>query len=878
MKKAVVTLISLVVLVGLFSVFFVSDAAAVDFTFTAAFPAGAKEGETFTISVNLSTKQTINGYMFTIQTDDSAVALISELNEGVQGEMLTKATMRSVNRDTSDNRKIVVTAGTLMETQGYTGSGTVVTLQYRAKKTLSATELQNAFTFTPTPANILKWVSGKSLGQPATHTFVYDIPKADLTELNQAIAKAEALKKTDYTFTSYRAMLSALEEAKVYQTGTHYADEQATISAKTKALSDKIQALKKTYATALEAAIQKAEGLAKKDYTPASYAKLSEAIANGKAEKKKADAWNTTDENILAATSAIETAISNLQKSEYKKLEELVATAKTIVRDEYTETSFNEFSDALSDAQQLLKNTSAAENDCTAAAETLSELMKKLRFRLADSIDEVKTYLDTSKYSTASLKTLRNAIAAAEKVLASSSAKKADRDKQITALKKAISGLEQSPAIPLRAKIEEANMLSAKDYSATSFKKLTDAIATAEERLKNGASDDLLNASIKAISNAINALEEAPRAALTRRLAEIAGKYSEKDYSTDSYRAFAEAEAAAKERIADENAKDSDLLKALSNLNLAIDNLAPKPSGILKELLAQAEAYPENRYSKDSFLALTQAIQNAKRLLEDEQASDADLESAANEIRNAIDNLQTFLLDVIAEAEAYDAAIYTEKSYRPLSDALAKAKKMLTDPTVEDEQRFEIAQTIRDAIEALVLTEREQLRRTLEQAEATDLSDKTNASIKIFREALLRAKAVFGDDTATGLAIKEACDALRAAWNGLELSVRKTLKTEWQDAQTIPLERYTEESGAALTKAMENAEAVLRKEDATEEEYEDALKSLREAVSGLTEPVKNASPDIHALLFVIGAESVIILCCFVFIGILLRKKSRERSE
>ena len=56
------------------------------------------------------------------------------LNEGVQGEMLTKAKMRSVNRDTSDNRKIVVTAGTLMETDGYTGSGTVVTLQYRAKK------------------------------------------------------------------------------------------------------------------------------------------------------------------------------------------------------------------------------------------------------------------------------------------------------------------------------------------------------------------------------------------------------------------------------------------------------------------------------------------------------------------------------------------------------------------------------------------------------------------------------------------------------------------------------------------------------------------------------------------------------------------------
>lgn len=875
MKKAAVVFISLILLAGSFSVFFVSHADSPDFTFTVEYPAGAKENETFPVTIRMATEESICGFKFDIQSNEDVVTLVSELNEGVYGDMLKKATLHDVVQNANTDYKIRITAGTFQEI-GYTGSETIITLQYRAKKDLSAAELLRTFTFTPDAANMLKWVNKKE--EKATYLFVHDIPKADLTELNKAVSAAEAINKTDYTFTSYHAMLSALEEAKVYQSGTRYADEQEIITAKTKILNDQIQNLKETHATALKTAVQTAEALVKKDYTPASYATLSTAISNGKAEIKKAAEWDTTDEKILAATSAIETAISGLQKSEYKKLEELVETAKKYARDEYTETSFNEFSDALSDAQQLLKNTSAAENDCTAAAETLSDLIEKLRFRLADNIEEAKTYLDPAKYSTASLKTLKNAISAAEKVLASSSAQKADRDKQISALKKAINGMEQSPAIPLRAKIEEAKTLSAKDYSAASFKKLTDAITTAKNRLEDGASDDRLNTSIKEISNAINALEEAPRTTLTRRLADVSGKYSEKDYSTNSFQSFATAEAAAKNLLATENASDSDLLKALSNLENAIQNLAPKPSGILKELLTQAMAYPENRYSAASFQELAQAIQNAKQLLDNEQTPDAAFENATKDIRNAIDNLQTFLLDVIAEAEIHDPTIYTEKSFRPLSDALAKANKMLTDPTVEDEQRFEVAQAIRDAIEGLVLTEREQLRRMIEKTETSDLSDKTNASKKFFREALLRAKAAFQDEETTDLILKELRETLRAAWNGLEFSERKTLEEEYRSAQDISLERYTEESGAELKKALAETNAILYKEDATEQEYKAALLALRTAIDGLTEPEKNIFLDAQALLFVAGAESVVILCCFVFIGILLRKKSKERID
>lgn len=146
---------------------------------------------------------------------------------------------------------------------------------------------------------------------------IYDISKrvtqlrleGNLTELNAAIDKAESLKESDYTATSWAFMQEKLAAAK--EVAKNKNALQSTIDHAATELNDAIDRLVKVDKTELQNKLNEAKAINTSEYTKESVAVLDKAMAE--AEKVLTNA-NATQEEVDAAVKALEDAISGLQK------------------------------------------------------------------------------------------------------------------------------------------------------------------------------------------------------------------------------------------------------------------------------------------------------------------------------------------------------------------------------------------------------------------------------------------------------------------------------------------------------------------------------------------------------------------------------------
>lgn len=131
-----------------------------------------------------------------------------------------------------------------------------------------------------------------------------------------------------------------------------------------------------------------------------------------------------------------------------------------------------------------------------------------------------------------------------------------------------------------------------------------------------------------------------------------------------------------------------------------------------------------------------------------------------------------------------------------------------------------------------------------------DLSQYTEASVKVYEEALANAKAVLADDTVTDQSLVDAAiEQLENAIEGLEFKEepvnadKSKLDELIKKADALDLTQYTEESVNVLKTALAAAKSVMADESLTSEDQakvDEAAKALDEAIKGL---VKETSDD-----------------------------------
>ena len=211
------------------------------------------------------------------------------------------------------------------------------------------------------------------------------------------------------------------------------------------------------------------------------------------------------------------------------------------------------------------------------------------------------------------------------------------------------------------------------------------------------------------------------------------------------------------------------------------------------------------------------------------------------------------LAKAISDAEALDRNDYTADSYAAVETALQEAKAVYDDAEATQMEVDAAAAALTEAIEALQpaeqpaevdksdLQELYDTNRDLEQGQYTD------ASYGAFLNALADAEKVLADADATQEEVDAALDALTAALNGLEVAetpsgsqIRDELQKLYDSCRNLAQGSFTDSSYKAFTDALANAQAVLANENATEQELKDAYIALAQAVNGLT--VDQAKP------------------------------------
>ena len=219
---------------------------------------------------------------------------------------------------------------------------------------------------------------------------------------------------------------------------------------------------------------------------------------------------------------------------------------------------------------------------------------------------------------------------------------------------------------------------------------------------------------------------------------------------------------------------------------------------------------------------------------------------------------------IVDAGEKKDLSGYTDDSKKAYEEALNKAKDVLADKdaTLEDVQAATDA--LDKAEKALADKEngtsddelskaKKELQAKVDAGAKKDLSGYTDDSRKAYEEALDKVKDVLADKDATLEDIQAATDALDKADKGLtdkekdasddELpKAKKELQAKVDAGTKKDLGKYTDESKKTYEKALDKAKEILTKDDATLEDVKAATDALDKAEKDLT--VKRTEPSL----------------------------------
>ncbi len=270
--------------------------------------------------------------------------------------------------------------------------------------------------------------------------------------------------------------------------------------------------------------VAKAKAIPKEDYTEESYTALQNAIRSAQIAYHSV----TTQEEVAAAVNALQQAVDSLQKItpgtevNKKPLEDKIAEAKEIEKENYTEESYTALQEAIQKAEETLK-TVKTETEVTAAIADLQKAIDSLQRNtqeglntkpLTDKIAEAQA-IQKGNYTEESYAALQTAIETARNAL-----KTVKSEAEVTAvaeaLQRAIDSLqENTPGTelnkkPLEDKIAEAKKIEKGEYTDASYAALQNVIKMAEEMLKKGKTQEELSQALAELSQAVSNLSKKP--------------------------------------------------------------------------------------------------------------------------------------------------------------------------------------------------------------------------------------------------------------------------------------------------------------------------------------------------------------------------------
>lgn len=341
-------------------------------------------------------------------------------------------------------------------------------------------------------------------------------------------------------------------------------------------------------------------------------------------------------------------------------------------------------------------------------------------------------------------------------------------------------------------------------------------------------------------------------------------------YTAESAATFTDALNTAAAVLDNAAAEQADVDAALAALQAAIAGLEPIETpqvdkSALQALFDQSQGIDSSLYTEESVAALAQGMADAAAVLADESATQEEVNAAVEAFQAVIDGLELkqeapeinygALQALVESCADIDLDKYTEESAAGLSEALAAAQAILENGAASQEEVDTAATALQAAINGLIevpvvgTVDKNRLESVIAEANGMNAEDYTGASWADFTNALQKAEDVLKNVEATQEEVDAAADALQEAMDALVKAEKPAADTgalteALEAVKNLNKTEYTEESWAALEKAVADAYAVLDNADATQEEIDAATEAVYAAITALerTTPVVPEDP------------------------------------
>ncbi|GEM_PF-5402705 len=605
--------------------------------------------------------------------------------------------------------------------------------------------------------------------------------------------------------------------------------------------------------------------------------------------------------------SITETKDFRIYTTDKEKLEKLVDATNDIENDGYTEESWKYFQDKLNNAKEVLDNENATQDEVDKAYEDLQDAFLDLEKTKPENpvdkslLEDLKTNIDNKElqpedYTSKTWDGLEHALENAENVLNNDQASQEEVDQALKNLADAYTNLQPAPVVPKvdKSLLEELTKdihdkdLSEDAYTPESWNNLEDALHHADVVFndENATQEDVDQAFLDLTDAYANLKEVDPEPVVDKSLLEklksnIENKdLAEGDYTSDSWNALEEALNNAREVLNNDQATQEEVDQALKDLANAYTNLQPAPGepAVDKSLLegltndVYGKDLSEDAYTPDSWKNLEDTLHHAENVLANENATQEDVDQAFLDLTDAYANLKVIDPEPVVDKSLLEkltndilgknlpAEVYTSESWKALEDALNHAQTVLADENATQE---EVDTALGQLIEAYTnLKEIEKAPEVNKQLLENLVKDSNNLSKEAytdkswlaFEKALHAAKDVLNNPNVTQAEVNDQVEKLVAAFKALQPVKEEKPEADKSDLQdlidkirdeNLSDHDYTQDSWNDLESALQQAEKELNDAKASSQDIKNALSSLESAYQKL-EQVKPAPSGSNA--------------------------------
>ncbi len=290
----------------------------------------------------------------------------------------------------------------------------------------------------------------------------------------------------------------------------------------------------------------------------------------------------------------------------------------------------------------------------------------------------------------------------------------------------------------------------------------------------------------------------------------------------------------------------------------------------LNKLISNCETFvkdsKEEDYTQETWKSFIEALETAKQIQNDENAAPEAMKEAYEALIKAKEGLlpntitTEDLQNLISECETLKQDDYTSESWGIFENALKNANAIISKPDATQAETEEAYKKLLEARAALKPSEAEtpeqkELRGLVAECETLKKDDYTADSWNLFSKTLEDAKAVLDKPDAAPEDVQKALAALKEAKAALKKQDeakpvnKEPLKELLSSCEKLNPNDYTTESWKIYEKALAEAKAVVESESAVQEDVQNAVTRLSEALGQLKEREGLWAFDIHDVTY-----------------------------